>query len=137
MLTLEIITPERSFPFEEGDEVLIPTTSGIIGVRQGHLPLITILQPGEISVRHDNGKADEFFAVSGGYAEILPDRVLILADSVERSEELNELKIKEAIQRALDIKEQAKDKAELDTAAAALEVQLARMKVFERSHKRH
>ena len=97
-MMLEITTAERQVYGEEVDMVIAPGVDGQLGILPRHAPLMTILQPGELTIRK-NG-ADSFFAVSGGFMEVLGDRVIILADACERSEEINEDRAQEAMRRA-------------------------------------
>jgi len=86
-LQLEIVTPERMLLKEFVDEVQVPAKGGYLGVLPGHAPLITELQIGEISYRQ--GKASRSLAVAWGYCEVLPDRVIILAETAEKAEEID------------------------------------------------
>lgn len=86
-LQLEIVTPDRLLLRESVEEVQVPAKGGYLGVLPGHAPLITELQIGEISYRQ--GKATRFLAATGGYCEVLPDRVIILAEKAEKAEEID------------------------------------------------
>jgi F-type H+-transporting ATPase subunit epsilon len=134
MLTIEIVTPEKIVHHLKGIEVILPTVDGQIGVRSGHIPLITVLKAGEIEVKQ-SGSPSSFFAVAGGFVEILGNVVHILADSADRAEDLSEAKINDAIQRATKMKEDATEKADFDRAASLLEASLVRMKILNRRRK--
>lgn len=97
-IKLDIVTPERQVVSEVVDEMQIPGQEGYLGVLPGHAPLISELKIGEISYRRGDHLA--YLAVTWGYAEVLPDRVTILAESAERAEEID-------VQRALDAKTRA------------------------------
>ena len=86
-LTLEIVTPESSVVSAEVDEVQIPGAEGSFGVLPGHTPLLAALQVGALWYR--KGQETSYVAVSFGYAEVLPDRVTILAQIAESAEEID------------------------------------------------
>ncbi len=86
-IQLEIVTPERRIVAEEVDSVTMPGTLGYLGVLPGHAPLLTGLEVGEVSYRV--GKQVQYLAVSGGFAEVLRDRVNILADTCEPADEID------------------------------------------------
>ena len=97
-MMLEITTAERQVYGEEVDMVIAPGIDGQLGILPQHAPLMTMLQPGELTIR--KGGADSYFAVTGGFMEVLGDRVIILADACEHSEEINEERAQEAMRRA-------------------------------------
>ena len=86
-ITIELVTPDRSVVHEEVDEIQIPGAQGYLGVLPGHTPLLTTLQVGELWFRQ--GEEKVFVSVAFGFAEILPDRVTILAQLAERAEEID------------------------------------------------
>jgi len=134
MLKVEIVTPERLVHTTSGEEVLLPGIDGQLGIRKGHMPLIVLLKAGEVVVKRDG--TEELYAVNGGFVEILGNVVRVLADSAEREDELDEFLIHQAVERAKQAKLEAAEKTEFDTAAAALEANLARLKVFQRRKNR-
>ncbi len=97
-MLLEITTAERQVYGEEVDMVIAPGIDGQLGILPRHAPLMTMLQPGELTIRR--GGADTFFTVTGGFMEVLGDRVIILADACEHSDEINEERAQEAMRRA-------------------------------------
>jgi F-type H+-transporting ATPase subunit epsilon len=97
-MMLEIITAERQVFGEEVDMVIAPGIDGQLGILPHHAPLMTVLQPGEITIR--KGGSDDYLAVTGGFLEVLGNRVSILADAAERSDEIDEERAQEAIRRA-------------------------------------
>lgn len=124
---------------EEIDSVTIPTREGEITILPGHIALVAILKPGELVVKRD-GK-ESYMAVSGGFIEVQAlaksTRVIVLADTAERAEELSIQAIEEAKERAqreLEEKRNVDDVAAAG-AAASLERELARLKVARRHHK--
>ncbi len=134
MLKVEIVTPERIVHTTSGEEVLLPTIEGTLGIRKGHMPLITLLSAGEIVVKRDG--REDLYAVQGGFVEILGNVVRVLADSAEREDELDEQRIRQAIERAQVARAGKGEQVEGDAAIAALEANLARLKVFQRRKKR-
>jgi F-type H+-transporting ATPase subunit epsilon len=97
-IDLEIVTPERRVIAETVDEVTLPGTEGYFGVRPGHAPLLTGLGVGEISFT--TGGRTAHLAVSGGYVEVLRDRVSVLAETCERAEEIDLARAKDSRDRA-------------------------------------
>ena len=86
-LELQVVTPERLVLSEPVDEVVLPGSEGYLGVLPGHAPLLTGLGVGEIEYRVAGRK--HFLAVAGGYAEVLRDRVIVLAETAERPDEID------------------------------------------------
>ena len=97
-MQLEIITAERVVRSEEVDQINAPTKDGHIGVLPRHMPLLTILVPGQLDIIKDGVTTP--FAVTGGFMEILPSRVTILADAADRADEIDEERAEQARQRA-------------------------------------
>ncbi len=135
-LTIEITTPERTVFQETADSISIPTADGEITVLPHHLPLVSLLVPGALTLR--KGGTESTIAVSTGFVEVRPgNHVLILADTAERAEELDLEKVEEA--RARAAKNLTEHGHQEDTAfaeaAASLERELARLKVVRRHRK--
>lgn len=97
-LELEIVTQERKVYSETVDSVNLPGIMGRMGILPNHAPLLTVLDFGEVVI-HRNG-AEEYYAIGGGIAEINPNKVIILADSADHAEEIDEQKAEEARQAA-------------------------------------
>jgi len=97
-LTLEIVTPEARVYSDTVDTVVIPTTSGEVGILPGHIPLVTQVAHGELRVTKD-GKIQNL-AVDGGFAQIQGDKVSILAESAITEEKIDEHAVEAAMQRA-------------------------------------
>lgn len=136
MINLEIVTPERVVTRQAVRQITLPTTTGEITVLPDHIPLISVLQPGVIELRLEDG-TQEVMAVSGGFIEVLKDKVVILADTAERAQELDEERIKAAQERAESLKKDAKaiDDVEFAAVAAKLEKELARSRAVNRWRK--
>ena len=97
-LTLEIVTSDRSLVREEVDEVELPGSEGYFGVLPGHTPLLSMLKVGELWYRI--GGAKHYLAVAGGFVEVLPDRVTVLANIGERAEDIDIARAEAAKRRA-------------------------------------
>ncbi|MGA3210543.1 MAG: F0F1 ATP synthase subunit epsilon [Terriglobales bacterium] len=97
---LEIVTPDRLVVKEDAEEIQIPGKQGYLGVMPGHAPLITELDVGEITYR-SHGHS-EHLAVAWGFAEVLPEKVTILAETAERPEEIDVARAEESKRRAED-----------------------------------
>ncbi len=133
-LRFEIVTAERAVYSDEVDIVIAPGIEGQLGILPSHAPLLTMLQPGELVVRKEGEETAIF--VSGGFLEVMQNRVTVLADVAERAEEIDIARAEEAKRRA---EEQLKERPlEMDLAAAeaALRRSLVRLKIAERRKKR-
>lgn len=131
---LEVVTPERIVLEEDVDIVVARGADGDLGVLHGHEPLITPLPVGELMYRQA-GK-ERHLAISGGFMEVRPDKVTVLADVAERSEEIDRERAEQARQRAEALLSQQRG-TELEAAAAAsLQKALLRLRVAER-RRRH
>ena len=133
-LTLEIVTPEHSVVSEQVDEVQIPGAEGSFGVLPGHTPLLATLQVGELWYRR--GQETSYVAVSFGFAEVLPDRVTILAQIAESADQIDVTRAQTAEQRSRD--RLARPMAELDLERARLSMlkSLIRLRVAARTRTR-
>jgi F-type H+-transporting ATPase subunit epsilon len=95
---LEIVTPEKMVVRDQAEEMQIPGKDGYLGILPGHAPLITELAVGEITYVNDN--YTHHLSVAWGFAEVLPNKVTILAETAERAEEIDARRAQEAKQRA-------------------------------------
>ncbi len=127
---LEIVTPEKKVLSEPVDIVVAPGEEGEFGVLPGHIPFLCKLKVGELRFRI--GAAARHVAIMGGYAEVLPDQVTILATAAEEASEIDVVRAKAARERAERRLAEAKDKMEFTRAQAALQRALARLKVAEK-----
>ncbi len=139
-MKLQLITLRGLKMDEEVYEVLLPTAEGEIAVYPGHEPLVTLAVPGVLTVRRkksDTNEAREYFALNGGVAEIDNQRLRILVDEAEASDELFSAEVEAALKRAEEQKASAKDQVEIDKAQAMIDRQAVRLKVAGlRRHKR-
>ena len=131
MLTVEVISIEKLIRRTEGVEVLLPGIDGQLGIRTGHIPLITPLKAGEVIVKKENG-TEEVFAVFGGFVEIIENNIHLMVDSAELAEELDEQAVQEAIERANEQRTTAQDERQLDEALIMLNANIARLKAIRR-----
>ena len=131
-IELQIVTPERLVLSEPVDEVQLPGSEGYLGVLPGHAPLLTGLGVGEVVFRA-GGQAG-YLAVSGGWAEVLPDRVTVIAHTAERAEEIDPQRAREAQARAEAAMRRDPSDVEYQQAQNALRRALIRLQVHERRH---
>jgi len=134
-IRLDIVTAERLVYSEDVDMVIAPGVGGQLGVLPHHTPLMTTLQPGELRVK--KGGEEVLLAISGGFLEVRPDRVVVLADAAERAEEIDIARAEEAKRRA-EQRLAGERISEVDSALAeaALRRSLIRLKAAERIGKR-
>ena len=133
-LKLDIVTAERVVYSDEADVVVAPGIDGQLGILPHHAPLMTTLQPGELRVR--KGGEEFSLAISGGFLEVRPDRVIILADAAERAEEIDVSRAEEAKRRAEEWLKQPTPEVDVARADAAMRRALARLQVVEQRRKR-
>ena len=133
-IRLDIVTAEGVVYSEDVDVVVAPGVEGQLGILPHHAPLMTTLQAGELRVRKG---AEEFsLAISGGFLEVRPDRVIVLADAAERAEEIDIARAEEAKRRAEEQLSRRAPEADAAQAEAALHRSLIRLKVAEGRRKR-
>jgi F-type H+-transporting ATPase subunit epsilon len=131
----EIVTAERTVFEDEVDMVVAPGIEGQLGILPHHAPLMTALTYGEL-VLHREGQEDEFIAIGGGFLEVGPRHVTILADSAERADEIDEERAAEARRRAQEVMAQKKrEDVDLARAEAALRRSMIRLKVARRKRR--
>jgi F-type H+-transporting ATPase subunit epsilon len=129
-LDLQIVTPARVIVNEQVDEVQIPGTEGYLGVLPGHTPLLTALAIGEMWYR--TGQEKTHLSIAGGFAEVLPDRVTLLATLAERPEEIDVSRAEAAKQRAEQRLAQPRSDVDYDRARLALQKSITRLQVSSR-----
>jgi len=131
-LRLEIITVERKMFDDQVNMVIAPGTEGVLGILPRHTALLTALTYGELQIRKE-GEEDEFVAIGGGFMEVQPDHVVVLADAAEYAEEIDIARAEEARRRAEERLAQAKaGELDFDRAEAALRRSTLRLKVAAR-----
>jgi len=135
-IRLEIVTGERLVYSDDVDAVIAPGVDGEMGILPHHAALMTMLQPGELVVT--KGDQDTLMAVSGGFIEVLPHKVTILADTAERADEIDEERAEQARQRALSRLAAAQKSTPEDVLRAQAAVRRAnvRLKVAQKKKRR-
>jgi len=134
-IKLEIVTPEKMVFSDDVDVVLAWGLEGQLGILPHHAPLMTILQSGDLVFRR--GGKEEALTISGGFLEVRPDKVVVLADACERAEEIDVARAEAAKKRAEEALKEAKTMVDAAAAEAALRRSLARLKAVEKIRRRH
>ena len=133
-LRLEIVTPDRAVGAEQVDEVEIPGAEGYVGVLPGHTPLLAMLKVGELWYR--KGSERFYLSIAFGFAEVLPDRVTILAELAERPEEIDLARAEAARKRAEERLARPSPDVDFERARIALMKSLIRIQVSTRARTR-
>jgi F-type H+-transporting ATPase subunit epsilon len=133
-IQLEIVTPERLVYEDEVDSVNVPGIEGELGILPHHAPLLSILGFGELRIR--KGGAEESFAIVGGFVQVRPDKVVVMAETADLAAEIDLEKAEEARREAERALETGYiEGADLSAARAALQTALMRIRVAERRHR--
>ena len=133
-IQLEIVTPERLVYDDEVDSVNVPGIEGELGILPHHAPLLSILGFGELRIR--KGGAEESFAIVGGFVQVRPDKVVVMAETADLAAEIDLEKAQEARREAERALETGfSEGADLSAARAALQTALMRIRVAERRHR--
>jgi len=133
-IKLEIVTVERLVYSGDVDLVSAPGVMGTLGVLAKHSPLLTALEAGEL--RFKKGDEEERFAVSGGFMEVQPDKVIVLADTAERAEEIDLERAEAARQRAEKLLKERPPEVDMTVIEGSLRRSRIRLKVGRRRRKR-
>jgi F-type H+-transporting ATPase subunit epsilon len=133
-LTLDVVTPDRQLVHEQVDEVELPGANGYFGVLPGHTPLLAALHVGELWYR--KGQDKHYLAVAFGFAEILPDRVTVLAQIAEKAEEIVVTRAQEAKARAEQHLARHHPEMDYELARIALMKALIRLQVASKARTR-
>ena len=131
---LEVVTAERMVFSDDVDMVVAWGTEGQLGILPHHAPLMTMLRPGDLLIRKDN--EEQYLAIGGGFLEVRPDKVIVLADACERAEEIDVTRAEAAKRRAEEILKARVPEVDAAVAEAALRRSLARLKVAEKRRRR-
>lgn len=129
-IELQIVTPDRRIVHEQVDEVEVPGSEGYFGVLPGHTPMLASLAVGELWYR--KGQEKFFLSIAFGFAEVLPDRVTILARIAERAEDISVERAEAARKRAEARIAQARSDIDYERARLALMKSIARLDVSSR-----
>lgn len=132
-IDLEIVTPERLAYSGSVDSVQVPGSEGELGILPHHAPLVATLGAGELRIRH--GGTEESFAVFGGFVQVLPDKVVVMAESADMASEID-LEAANAARREAEhsLETGSHEAADLASARASLQRELVRIRVAERRH---
>ena len=134
-LRLEFVTPERAIAHEDVDELQLPGEEGYFGVLPGHAPLLAALRTGEMWYR--KGSETTYAFLTGGFAEVLPDRVSILAQVAERAEDIDAARAEASMRRAEErMAKAAKDNVDFERARIAMLRAITRLQVARQTRKR-
>jgi F-type H+-transporting ATPase subunit epsilon len=133
-LQLEIVSPERRAYTDEVDEVIVPGADGQLGILPHHTRLISALGTGELRIK--KGGSEQVLLISGGFIEVRPDKVIVMTDLAEHSDEIDEAKAVDARRRAEAELEAAKDPVDLARVRAALQTALMRERIATRRRSR-
>jgi F-type H+-transporting ATPase subunit epsilon len=130
-IQLDVVTPERQVIHEAVLSVSVPAKSGYLGILPGHAPLLSELQPGELT--YSGNRVIHSLSVSWGFIEVLPERLIVLAQTAERAEEIDVDRARRAQQRAEDrLKNVTATDIDFERARAALMRALARLQAAAR-----
>lgn len=134
-LTVEIVTVEKTLLHEEGiEEVVAPGIEGQLAVLPEHAAFMTMLAPGELILKR--GGEEHPYAVTGGFFEVLDNRVIVLADAAERAEDIDVVRAQQARERAQLALERRESATDLAAAQAALQRALIRLRIAELQRRR-
>jgi F-type H+-transporting ATPase subunit epsilon len=133
-LKLEILSPERRAYSDEVDMVVVPGIDGQLGILPHHTRLISALGIGELKIK--KGGTEEHMLISGGFVEVRPDRVIVMADLAEHSDEIDESKAIEARKRAEAELGEVHDPMDVARVRAALQTALMRERIATRRRSR-
>ena len=133
-LRLEIVTPETLAFEDDVDSVVLPGSQGELGVLPHHAPLVSTLGVGELRIR--KGANEEAFAIAGGFLQVLPDKVVVMAETADMASEIDVEKAEAARREAERALESGYvEGADLSAARASLQQALLRLRVAERRHR--
>ena len=133
-MQLQIVTAERVVYSEEVSAVVAPGSAGELGVLPGHAPLLTTIRPGEIRVTQDG--EESYMAITGGFMEVIGDKVTILADAAEHANEIDLERAETALARAEERVASAASDQDLERALASMRRSAARLGVARRRRPR-
>jgi F-type H+-transporting ATPase subunit epsilon len=133
-IKIDIVTAEKLVYSDQVDMVIAPGIEGELGILPHHTPLMTLLKPGELRVK--KGNEELVLAVSGGFSEVRPDHIIVLADAAERAEEIDVARAEAARKRAQERLQQGGVEVDKARAEASLRRAIARLDVAERRTRR-
>lgn len=127
-IIIEVVTPERAVVSDEAQIVVAPGSEGEFGVLAGHTPFLSSLSTGSLRYTDKNGK-EKYVFINSGFAEALPDKVTVLAESAERKEDIDINRAEAAKGRALKRLESKKEDVDIVRATASLARAIQRLKI--------
>jgi len=133
-IRLEIVTIERALYAEDVDMVVAPGVEGEMGILPHHTPVLTALKEGVLRVKR--GGQEELFAIGGGMMQVLPDKVIVLADAAEYSDEIDIARAEEARERAEKLLQEGTRDIDIEAALASLRRSQIRIKVAQLRRRR-
>lgn len=131
-MLLRIVTPSRQVVSEQVEEIQIPGKNGYFGILPGHAPLLSELRVGELTYRQN--RTQHRVAITGGFLEVLPDMVTVLAEAAERPEDIDLARAQAALERAEKRLKSADPEVDLNRATVALERALIRIQLVSKGH---
>ncbi len=138
-MRLQLITLSGVRVDKDVYELMAPTVAGEIAVFPGHEPLVTLAVPGALAVRHKKDDADrelEYFAISGGIVEINPTSIRILVDEADHGDDIVEAESRAALDRALKLRDEAKDQVGIEKARQLVDRHMVRLRVADLHRRR-
>jgi F-type H+-transporting ATPase subunit epsilon len=132
MIRFQLVSLSGTKFDEDVYEVLLPTLEGEIGVLQDHMPLVSVATTGAIAVRKEAKDSDsqrEFFATNGGVIEVSDNVLRVLVDEADNADDINEAEVEAAMERAKQMKAEAKDQVSLEHAQALVDRHAVRLQV--------
>lgn len=130
LLNVEIVTAEKTIFSGQASLILVPGIEGELGILSSHAPIITELDPGEVLIRNEQEELS--LVLSGGFVEVFNDKVTILADAAERTNEINIEKAKEAIQKAEKIVDSKGSDIDIQKALFVIRASKAQLRIANR-----
>ena len=138
-MRFKLVTLDGELVDTDAYEVIIPTIEGEISVFPSHEPLITVAKSGVVAVRFDKSHTNEqleYFAISGGVVEINGDSVKILVDEADHGEDIIEAETQEALNRAIEMRDNAEDQVAIEKAHQLVDRHMVRLKVADLQRRR-
>ncbi|HEY8647960.1 MAG TPA: F0F1 ATP synthase subunit epsilon [Candidatus Limnocylindria bacterium] len=133
-IRLEVVTPERAVLQDDVDMVIAPASEGYVGILPHHAPLLTTLGPGELRIK--KGGVETSLAIFGGFMDVRPDRVVILTEAAEQSDDIDVSRAEAARARAREVLQTGPVGLDEVRARASLERAMVRLRVSERRRRR-
>ena len=130
MIHLDVLTAEQVVVSTDVDSVVATALNGQVGILHGHVPMVAVLQPGELVLR--TGEHETYLAVSGGFLEVTRQGVVVLADACEYAEEIDVMRADEARRRAEELLRAGAPETDAAAVEAALRRSLARLRVADK-----